>query len=263
MALDPLQALQAAQRPLSPAAAGPGGTLLIAGATGTLGNELVRRLAGAHRYAHTRVLAREPMQDGLRGIETVLLPPGTDGSDASSMQHWPRIQADVALVCFDPPRLYHDRERALWTPTPEQLPQLARWLRECGVRTLAVVQPHAQGRLPEALKRGLASMDEQSVAALGFERLLLVRSAQKPVDAKKGSAPQRLAAWMLSVARFMVPASEQPVRAAVVAQFVDAALRLAPLGTHVAAPELVWQAAQGQAEPVVRAWLRGTAPVEP
>ncbi|MGR4872206.1 hypothetical protein ACIPRI_25425 [Variovorax sp. LARHSF232] len=260
MALDPLQALQAAQRPLPPAAAGPGDTLLIAGATGALGNELVRRLAGTHRYAHTRVLAREPMQDGLRGIETVLLPPG---SDALSMQHWPRIQADVALVCFDPPRLYHDRERALWTPMPEQLPQLARWLRACGVRTLAVVQPHAQGRLPEALKRGLASMDEQSVADLGFERLLLVRSAQKPVDAKTGSAPQRLATWMLSVARFMVPASEQPVRAAVVAQFVDAALRLAPRGTHVAAPELVWQAAQGQAEPVVRAWLRGSTPAQP
>ncbi len=261
MPIDPLQALQAARRPLPPTATGPSGTLLIAGATGTLGNELVRRLAGTHRYAHTRVLAREPMQDGLRGIETVLLP---SGSDASSMQHWPRIQADVALVCFDPPRLYHDRERALWTPTPEQLPQLARWLRECGVRTLAVVQPHAQGRLPEALKRGLASMDEQSVADLGFDRLLLVRSAQKPVDAKTGSAPQRLAAWMLSVGRFMVPASEQPVRAAVVAQFVDAALRLAPPGTHVAAPELVWQAAQGQAEPVVRAWLRGgSSPAEP
>lgn len=263
MPVDPLQALRAAQRPLPPPAAGPSGTLLIAGATGALGNELVRRLAGTHRYADTRVLAREPMQDGLRGVETVLLPQGAD----ASMQHWPRVQADVALVCFDPPRLYHDRERALWTPAPEQLPQLARWLRACGVRTLAVVQPHAQGRLPEALKRGLASMDEQSVAALGFDRLLLVRSARKPADASKGSAPERLAAWMLSIARFMVPASEQPVRAVAVAQFVDAALRLAPLGTYVAAPELVWQAAQGQAEAVVRAWLGGSAtaatPAEP
>ena len=255
MAVDPLQALQAARGPLAPAATGPSGTLLIAGATGALATELVRRLAGTHCYAHTRVLAREPMQDGLRGIETVLLPQGAD----VPMQHWPRVQADVALVCFDPPRLYHDRERALWTPAPEQLPQLARWLRCCGVRTLAVVQPHAQGRLPEALKRGLASIDEQSVAALGFERLLLVRSARKPADSNRGSAPQRLADWMLSTARFMVPASEQPVRAAAVAQFVDAALRLAPLGTYVAAPELVWQAAQGPAEPVVRAWLRGTA----
>jgi len=124
------------------------------------------------------------------------------------------------------------------------------------------VQPHAQGRLPEALKRGLASLDEQSVAALGFERLILVRSAQKPAQGVRGSLPQRVAEWMLSIARFMVPASEQPVRAAVVAQFVDVALRLAPHGTHVAAPELVWRAAQGNAEAceaAVREWLLGGA----
>ncbi|HYP71874.1 MAG TPA: hypothetical protein VEP93_13385, partial [Variovorax sp.] len=115
----------------------PEATLLIAGATGALGNELVRRLAGSHRYAHAQVLAREPIQDGVRGVETVLMP-----SDAQAdPKSWPRVRADVALVCFDPPRLYHDRERALWTPTPEQLPHIASWLRDCGVRTLAVVQP--------------------------------------------------------------------------------------------------------------------------
>ena len=46
------------------------------------------------------------------------------------------------------------------------------------------------------------------------------------------------------------------------AQFVDVALRLAPPGTHVAAPELVWRAAQGNAEAceaAVRAWLLGGA----
>lgn len=252
MAIDPIQVLQAAQRPPARAAR-PETTLLIAGATGALGNELLRRLAGSHRYAHTRVLAREPMQDGLRGVQTVLMPPDADP------HAWPRVQADVALVSFDPPRLYHDRERALWTPTPEQLPQIAAWLHGCGVRTLAVVQPHAQGRLPEALKRGLAGMDEQSVAALGFDRLILVRSAQKPAQTVRGSLPQRLAEWMLSIARFMVPASEQPVRAAVVAYFVDAALRVAPPGTHVAAPEVVWRAAQGDTEAAVREWLRGAA----
>ena len=63
----------------------------------------------------------------------------------------------------------------------------------------------------EALKRGLANLDEQAVAALGFERLILLRSAQKPKDARLASAGERLAAWMLSITRFMVPPSEQPV----------------------------------------------------
>jgi hypothetical protein len=252
MAADPFQALQAARRATAPAAGhGSAGTLLIAGATGALGQEVLHRLAGSpQRFAHVRVLAREPMRDGLRGVESFLVP-------EAPIAQWPAVQADNALIMFDPPRLYYGRERALYAPEPAQLPALARWLRAGGVRTLAVVQPHAQGRLPEALKRGLAGLDEQAVVALGFERVLLLRSAQKPKDGRPAHPAERLAAWMLSIARFMVPASEQPVRAAKVAELVDVALRIAPPGVHVAAPELVWRAAQGEAlEAVATAWLQ-------
>jgi hypothetical protein len=60
---------------------------------------------------------------------------------------------------------------------------------------------------------------------------------------------------MLSIVRFMVPSSEQPVRASKVAELVDLALRIAPPGVHVAAPELVWESAQGDMQAVVRRWL--------
>jgi hypothetical protein len=123
------------------------------------------------------------------------------------------------------------------------------------VQTLAIVQPHDQGQLPEALKRGLASLDEQAVVANGFDRVILVRSARKPLNAKFANPAERLAAWMLSVVRFMVPSSEQPVRASKVAELVDVALRIAPPGVHVAAPEMVWEAAQGQMQAVAQRWL--------
>ena len=248
MAVDPFQALQAAQRKPPSYTGAAGATLLVAGATGALGNELLRRMAGAQRHAHMLVLAKEPITDGLRGVETVVVP-------ALPIAQWPLLRADAALVSFDPPRLYHDRERALWTPAPADLPELARWLKACGVQTLAIVQPHAQGRMPEALKRGLASLDEQAVVALGFERVLLVRSAQKPAAQRFANPAERLAAWMLSIFRFMVPSSEQPVRASKVAEFVELALRTAPPGVHIAAPEVVWQAAQGNLPEVVRGWL--------
>jgi len=250
MTLDPLQALQAANRAVSPVHAANAGTLLIAGATGALGQELLRKLAGRHRFAHARVLSREPIRDGLRGVETYLSP------DLPIAQ-WPLTSADTAVIAFDPPRLYHDRERALWVPQPSDLPELAKWLRACGVQTLAIVQPHDQGKLPEALKRGLASLDEQSVVANGFDRVILVRSARKPLHAKFANPAERLAAWMLSVVRFMVPSSEQPVRASKVAELVDVALRIAPPGVHVAAPEMVWEASQGQQmQSVAQRWLR-------
>ncbi|MCD6076697.1 MAG: hypothetical protein K0R89_635 [Ramlibacter sp.] len=242
---DPVQVLRGALRGSSTVGMP---RLVIAGATGALGNEVLRRLVGGAAFRSTQVLAREPITAGLRGVEVTVVPPG-DPSE------WPRAQADVGVVLFDPPRLFYDRERALWTPAPGQLPALARWMRASGVRTLAVVLPHAPGRLPEALKRGLANLDEQAIASLGFDRLLILRSAQKPAESRHASAPARLAHWMLSIFKYMVPSSEQPVRAVKVAELLSIALRLAPPGIHVAAPEVVWEAAQGQARAVAARWL--------
>jgi hypothetical protein len=247
MRQDPLQVLQAAGRAV-PVEAKP--RLLIAGATGALGHEVLRRLVGSSRYGVTQVLAREAITAGLRGIDTALVP-------SDDPAQWPPGDTDVGVVLFDPPRLFYDRERALWAPRPEQLPALAAWLRASGAATLAVVLPHAQGQLPEALKRGLASLDEQAVAALGFERLVLIRSAQKPAEAPPAHWPARIARFMLSVFKYMVPSSEQPVRAAKVAQLLDVALRTAPPGIHVAAPEVVWRAAQGELRETARQWLGG------
>jgi hypothetical protein len=231
------QALSALQHRSAPPPALP--RLLIAGATGALGNAVLRRLVGMQRHSHTQVLASLPLGQGMRHVSAHEV--------AGPVTQWPLAQADVAVVMFDPPRMFYARERALWTPAPEQLAAVGAWLKTCGVHTLAVVLPHAQGTLPEALKRGLASLDEHALAALGFERLLIVRTAQKPTAASGQSRLENLAAWMLSIASFMVPNSEQPVRATKVAELVDIALQQLPLGTWVAAPELVWQAAQGDA----------------
>lgn len=245
MRTDPLQVLSAASRTI-PSTAKP--RLLIAGATGPLGNEVLRRLVGSGRFSATEVLAKEPITGGLRGVQATVILSDEPGA-------WPPATADVGVVLFDPPRLFYDRERALWTPAPQQLPALARWMRAGGVRTLAVVLPHAPGQLPEALKRGLATLDEQAVAALGFERLLILRSTRKPAAQRAAHPLARLAHWMLSIFKYMVPSSEQPVRTPKVAEFLAVALRLAPAGIHVAAPELVWEAAQGDMEQVARRWL--------
>ena len=55
--------------------------------------------------------------------------------------------------------------------------------------------------------------------------------------------------------RYRVPATEQPVRALKVSQFLAIALELAPPGIHVAAPETVWRAAQGDMRAAVSQWL--------
>jgi hypothetical protein len=60
---------------------------------------------------------------------------------------------------------------------------------------------------------------------------------------------------MLSVSKYMVPSSEQPVRAVKVAEFVAAALDLAPRGIHIAPSETVWQATQGDVRTAVAHWV--------
>ncbi|SFU80619.1 hypothetical protein SAMN05216350_105259 [Polaromonas sp. YR568] len=233
--------MKASLHPAAVSAAKP--RLLVAGATGVLGNEVLRRLVGSGRYAHTEVLATEAMATSLSGVGIALA-----GAPAP-IEAWAvrPLPAHTGLIMFEPPRLYYGRERTLWTPTPAQMPELARWLQRCGVQTLVVVVPHASGRLPDALKRGLADLDEHAVAAMGFERVLLVRSARKEQAASGKNLFERTAAWMLSVLKFMIPAAEQPVRPAKLAEFIDTALAMLPVGTHVAAPELLWQANQSTA----------------
>jgi hypothetical protein len=247
MHAEPFQVLRGA-RAAAPSSTSRKPRLVIAGATGVLGNEVRRRLVGLQHFETTQVLAREPITAGLRGVTSAMV-----GDETPT--RWPPVAVDLGVILFDPPRLFYDRERALWTPRPEQLPEVAQWMRRSGAHTLAVVLPHAPGRLPEALKRGLAGLDEQAVAALGFERLLIIRSAQKPTPAAAGGLLPAIAHWMLSIFKYMVPTSEQPVRAAKVAQFVAVALQLAPPGIHIAAPETVWHAAQGNLEATVRQWL--------
>ena len=94
---------------------------------------------------------------------------------------------------------------------------------------------------------GLANVDEQQVAALGFERLILVRSAREPARLSAGNVLHRVARAMLSALSYMVPQGDRPVRAMHVARLVETALLQAPPGIHVAAPERVWRAAQKMA----------------
>lgn len=237
--------------------------MLIAGAGGVLGAEVAHRLMGSPRYRQVQVLLHEPMQVAMREVTPLQV--------AATLQHdpppagqpepadWPATSADVAVVMFEPPRVYYQRERAFWTPTPARLPSLAAWLHRTGVRDLLVLIPHDSGRLPQALQRGLANLDEEAVARLGFERILLLRAARAPAVTTKAPALARVATWMLGITRYMVPSGQLPLRATQLAPLVELALALAPPGVHVLGPEVLYAAAQGEAHTILNAHF-GLAP---
>ena len=231
-------------------AAGP--RVLVAGGGGALGSALLEQLLGARHFAQVSVLVTQPVQAALRGLVSVMW------GEALA----PNAALDrTAVVVFDRQRGVNGREDAFMKPQPEQLPALAAWLQSRGVRHLLVVMPHAQASLPDALKRGLASLDEHAVATLGFEHLVFMRSAQAPNHERHEHPAQRLAHWMLSQLQMMVPQRERPVRVAKVAQFAaELAARLpsSPPGTRVVPPEVVWEAAQAQnIATLATHWLNG------
>jgi nucleoside-diphosphate-sugar epimerase len=229
-------ALRAGHAPATPRRrAGPG--VLVAGGGGALGSALLEQLLAARHFAQVSVLVTQPVQAALRGLVPVMW---NEAAMVPAPDH-------TAVVVFDRERGANGREEAFFKPLPDQLPTLAAALLARGVRHLLVVMPHTQGGLPDALKRGLANLDEHTVATLGFEHLVFMRSAQAPGEASHSHPGQRLAHWMLSQLQMMVPQRERPVRASKVAEFaaqLAAQLSASPPGTRVVPPEVVWEAAQ-------------------
>lgn len=252
-------ALAAARRPAPTTPDAVSRRVLVVGGGGALGSQVVERLLAGACFAQVGVLVAQALQPALRGLWPV----------ADEDEAWRRFAPDTALVVFDRTRRANGRDDAFVAPAPDTLPAWAQRLRAAGVATLVVVVPHAPGRLPQALKAGLASLDEGRVAALGFERLVFMRSAQ--ADAAPGGArlpaPARLARWLLGQLHWMVPQRDQPVRSATVAGVaarLAAALPAAAPGTRVLPPELLWAAAQvARAEPLVDDWLAGRTPAAP
>lgn len=225
---------------------------VLAGAGGALGSAVLEQALAAGGFARVRVLVTGPVAAAMRGFEACLPSQLAEGE-----------QPDTGFIVFDRERHANGREAAFLRPQPQELVPLAQALQAAGVRRLIVVLPHAPALLPQALQHGLANLDEQALASLHFEHLVLVRPTQDGGAGQVLRGLRRLAHALLAQLHWMVPEQQQPVRAAKVAAFVaQLACRLpsAPAGTRVAPPELLWQAARAaDMSHVVDTWLRGGA----
>lgn len=239
--------------------------VLLVGAGGPLGGAVLQALLGRGAVA---ALTQRPIGIALPGLVAWPLPADTAADRAADTAadeafapapDWPRPPT-TAVVVFDRELSRRGREAAFYRPEPARLPALARWLQRGGVRRLVLLLPQAPALLPQALRQGLATLDEQAVAALGFEQLAIVRPARlAPAAAQAPQGLHRLARALLAQLHWMLPQREQPLRAERIAQFVAdlvAALTAARPATRVAAPEQLWDWAQpGGGSAWLQAWL--------
>lgn len=225
---------------------------LVVGGGGALGSALLGEALVAGRFQRVAAVVTAPLATSVRGFDPL---------PAAALQAGDARGAEVAFVVFERTRHSNGRDDAFLQPAPQDLLPIATALHAAGVRRLLVVVPHAPALLPHALKSGFASRAEGAVAALGFEHLVFLRAAQAGGADASGSRLQRFAAWWLSQLALMVPTREQPVRAVKLAALVVQLARLLPAAapaTRVLPPELLWQAAQADADAaddVLAAWL--------
>jgi hypothetical protein len=240
-------ALRGARRSAAPASRLP--SALVIGGGGALGSALLGEALVTGRFARVSALVGAPLASALRAFEPLSEAALLGGNVGG---------AKLAFIVYERSRHANGRDEAFVQPVPAELPTLARALRAGGVQRLVVVVPHAPALLPQALQAGFASHDEAEVAALGFEHLVFLRTAQPSDGRSVGSALHRFAAWWLSQLRWMVPTQQQPVRALRLAELVVTLGRLLPRaapGTRVLRSELLRQATQGDAEQVLGSWL--------
>lgn len=251
--------------------------LLVVGAGGTLGSAVLEQLLASASWSQVATLVTQPVEVAMRALQA-WPHDGVDGWQKAPELPW---VPDTAVLVFDaePAAPRHRsvpqglvgkhpgkrgrqaREAALLRPDLAQLAAMGRWLQAAGVRRLLLVTPHAPALLPQALRAGLASLDEQALAMLGFEQLVLVRPTRQGAGtAAERHWGRRIARALLSQLHWMVPQREQPLRAARVAAFVAElaqALPQLPHGTRVVPPELLWHWAQPEGgAAVLQAWLR-------
>ena len=225
-------------------------TVVLAGGAGALGAAVLEQLLGRGGYARVGVLVTQPLKATMHRLAPI------DWPDAAALS---RFEAGSAVIVFDRERSAHGRELGMYMPAPDELAPLAAALHAAGVAHLLVVLPLDTVGLPAALRAGLATLDEQGVASLGFEHLVIMRPAEAVRAPAERALLPRLARWMLHQLRLMVPQTQLPVRSVKVAAFAaELVRRTAALtaATRVVPPELVWLAAQNvdQGE-IARRWL--------
>lgn len=222
---------------------------LVVGAGGKLGSALLGEALAPGRFRRVSAVINAPLTSTL---------PEFDPLPTEALARGERLGAELAFIVYERERHANGRDEAFLQPDPDALLDLARTLHVGGVRRLLVVLPHAPALLPHALKAGFASQAEREVAGLGFEQLVFLRAAQEAVGSVQGSWLRRFAHWWLTQLRLMVPKREQPVLATTLAGLVVGLARRLPQaspGTRVLPPEVMWEAAQGEADAVLGAWL--------
>lgn len=195
-------------------------SVLLAGASGRLGERVLGRLLASSAYQRIHVLTSEAMPS----TESKLVPlPQTD---------WRTAVDDVIVVVSDPAAgasLPRKRTDIFSSLAPDAVLPLAEQARQLGVSRFMLVTPIDVLSQPSAIRAQLADVMEAQLHQLGFSSLLLVRPSDYEIRQRAAGIGQRFWSMLIhTVSGLMAgerhtPMSMEDTAKAVVQAMLDSA----------------------------------------
>jgi hypothetical protein len=213
-------ALQASQHG-SAAPSAPTRSALALGFAGALGEELLSLLLGSGEYRQVHVGVTQPI-----GSATARFAPWVVGHGTPLV--------DDAWICLTGPETFVPRATPIRRFGEDELLAAAQIARDAGARRLAVIAPLAALLQMGTGASHIGSQAELDLAAMGFERLVIVRPTAADAHDRKGPLFARLVRMMgRAVGEIMLPRFAQQLSPRNAALAIMEGVRTAPDGVRV------------------------------
>jgi len=202
-----------------------GAIAIVAGATGLVGQELVRQLAADRAWREVRALVRHPLPPELSGPTVVSVP-----VDYARLEPPPPWAAADHVFCALGTTMRRAGSAAAFRQVDfEYVVALARAAQARGVRHFLLVSAIGAAPASRVFYNRVKGEVEAAITALGFKSVTIARPSLL-----LGQRPERRVAEQFGkVAGVLAPPRWRPVHAVQVARaLVDAAKRDVP-GTHI------------------------------
>jgi len=199
---------------------------VVAGATGLVGSELVRRLLAQRAYRRIVALSRRPLDPNPR-LEVVeaaydqlhrVLDPATRRSEP----------IDV-FCCLGTTIRSAGSHEAFRRVDRDYVVALGRWARDADARRFVVVSAAGADASSRVFYNRVKGEMERELAALGLPSLVIARPSLLAGERDEFRPAERVALALTRPMRALLPATVRPIAAADVAQaMIDAALAFDP-----------------------------------
>lgn len=203
---------------------------VVAGATGAIGSELVRRLLASNAYARIVALTRRPLTED--DPRLLAVPAQFDALDRALTSALIDGASFDAFCCLGTTIRTAGSRAAFREVDHDYVLAFARWALHCEVRRLVVVSALGADAASSVFYNRVKGETETALRALGFARGALVIVRPSLLDGQRAELRigERLALALTRPVRALIPARVRPIRVEDVAQtMLDVALaRTAP-----------------------------------